>query len=154
MHNTGTANNPAWHIRTGATLDGGEGKDDITGSDGRDFIYGHDGNDSLTGGKGGDTFIYNTKAANGHDVIKDFKIGEDKISLTDVLEAKNIDPAHPNWKPTSEIQNAQWDDAAHKLSYDTTDAAGKTYHNSITFEGITHSYSSAEEFLKDNTHII
>ena len=154
VHNTGTANNPAWHIRTGATLDGGEGKDDITGSDGRDFIYGHDGNDSLTGGKGGDTFIYNTKAANGHDVIKDFKIGEDKISLTDVLEAKNIDPAHPNWKPTSEIQNAQWDDAAHKLSYDTTDAAGKTYHNSITFEGITHSYSSAEEFLKDNTHII
>ena len=36
----------------------------------------------------------------------------------------------------------------------TTDAAGKTYHNSITFEGMTHSYSSAEEFLKDNTHII
>ena len=153
VHNTGTANNPAWHVRTGATLDGGEGKDDITGSEGRDFIYGHDGNDSLTGGKGGDTFIYNTKAANGHDVIKDFKIGEDKISLTDLLDTKSIDAKTPGWKVLSEIQNAQWDDSAHKLSFDTTDGV-KTYHNSITFEGMTHSYSSAEEFLKDNTHII
>ncbi|WP_392406918.1 Ig-like domain-containing protein [Cardiobacterium hominis] len=154
VHNTGTAEKPVWEVRTGATLDGGEGKDNITGSDGRDFIYGHDGNDSLTGGKGDDTFIYNTKAANGHDVIKDFKIGEDKISLTDLLDTKSIDAKTPGWKGLSEIQNAQWDDSAHKLSFDTTDAAGKTYHNSITFEGITHSYSSAEEFLKDNTHII
>ena len=150
LHN----NNGTWEVRTGSALDGNHGSNHITGSEGRDFLYGHEGDDQLAGGTGRDTFIYNTKAANGHDVIKDFKIGEDKISLTDVLEAKNIDPAHPNWKPTSEIQNAQWDDAAHKLSYNTTDAAGKTYHNSITFEGITHSYSSAEEFLKDNTHII
>ena len=149
VHNTGTANNPAWHIRTGATLDGGEGKDDITGSDGRDFIYGHDGNDSLTGGKGGDTFIYNTKAANGHDVIKDFKIGEDKISLTDLLDTKNIDAKAPGWKGLSEIQNAQWDDSAHKLSFDTTDGA-KTYHNSITFEGMTQSYNSVDDFLREN----
>ena len=149
VHNTGTANNPAWHIRTGATLDGGEGKDDITGSEGRDFIYGHDGNDSLTGGKGGDTFIYNTKAANGHDVIKDFKIGEDKISLTDLLDTKNIDAKAPGWKGLSEIQNAQWDDSAHKLSFDTTDGA-KTYHNSITFEGMTQSYNSVDDFLREN----
>ena len=149
VHNTGTANNPAWHIRTGATLDGGEGKDDITGSDGRDFIYGHDGNDSLTGGKGGDTFIYNTKAANGHDVIKDFKIGEDKISLTDLLDTKSIDAKAPGWKGLSEIQNAQWDDSAHKLSFDTTDGA-KTYHNSITFEGMTQSYNSVDDFLREN----
>ena len=149
VHNTGTANNPAWHIRTGATLDGGEGKDDITGSEGRDFIYGHDGNDSLTGGKGADTFIYNTKAANGHDVIKDFKIGEDKISLTDLLDTKNIDAKAPGWKGLSEIQNAQWDDSAHKLSFDTTDGA-KTYHNSITFEGMTQSYNSVDDFLREN----
>nr|WP_315179994.1 Calx-beta domain-containing protein [uncultured Cardiobacterium sp.] len=149
VHNTGTANNPAWHVRTGATLDGGEGKDDITGSDGRDFIYGHDGNDSLTGGKGGDTFIYNTKAANGHDVIKDFKIGEDKISLTDLLDTKSIDAKAPGWKGLSEIQNAQWDDSAHKLSFDTTDGA-KTYHNSITFEGMTQSYNSVDDFLREN----
>ena len=149
VHNTGTANNPAWHIRTGATLDGGEGKDDITGSEGRDFIYGHDGNDSLTGGKGADTFIYNTKAANGHDVIKDFKIGEDKISLTDLLDTKSIDAKTPGWKGLSEIQNAQWDDSAHKLSFDTTDGA-KTYHNSITFEGMTQSYNSVDDFLREN----
>ena len=149
VHNTGTANNPAWHVRTGATLDGGEGKDDITGSDGRDFIYGHDGNDSLTGGKGADTFIYNTKAANGHDVIKDFKIGEDKISLTDLLDTKSIDAKAPGWKGLSEIQNAQWDDSAHKLSFDTTDGA-KTYHNSITFEGMTQSYNSVDDFLREN----
>ena len=147
--NTGTANNPAWHVRTGATLDGGEGKDDITGSDGRDFIYGHDGNDSLTGGKGADTFIYNTKAANGHDVIKDFKIGEDKISLTDLLEAKSIDAKTPGWQGQSAIQNAQWDDSAHKLSFDTTDGV-KTYHNSITFEGMTQHYSSVDDFLREN----
>jgi len=149
VHNTGTANNPAWHVRTGATLDGGEGKDDITGSEGRDFIYGHGGNDSLTGGKGGDTFIYNTKAANGHDVIKDFKIGEDKISLTDLLDTKSIDAKTPGWKGLSEIQNAQWDDSAHKLSFDTTDGV-KTYHNSITFEGMTQSYHSVDDFLREN----
>ena len=151
VHNTGTANNPAWHVRTGATLDGGEGKDDITGSDGRDFIYGHDGNDSLTGGKGADTFIYNTKAANGHDVIKDFKIGEDKISLTDLLDTKSIDAKAPGWKGLSEIQNAQWDDSAHKLSFDTTDGV-KTYHNSITFEGMTQSYHSVDDFLRENAN--
>ena len=149
VHNTGTANNPAWHVRTGATLDGGEGKDDITGSEGRDFIYGHGGNDSLTGGKGGDTFIYNTKAANGHDVIKDFKIGEDKIALTDLLDTKSIDAKTPGWKGLSEIQNAQWDDSAHKLSFDTTDGV-KTYHNSITFEGMTQHYSSVDDFLREN----
>ncbi|MFC0036426.1 immunoglobulin-like domain-containing protein [Cardiobacterium valvarum] len=150
VHNTGTADNPAWHVRTGATLDGGEGKDNITGSDGRDFIYGHDGNDALTGGKGRDTFIYNTKAGNGHDVIKDFKIGEDKITLTDLLDTKSINPKTPGWKGISEIQNAQWDDSAHKLSFDTTDGAGKTYHNSITFEGMTHSYNSVDDFLREN----
>ncbi|WP_143312329.1 type I secretion C-terminal target domain-containing protein, partial [Cardiobacterium hominis] len=105
--------------------------------------------DSLTGGKGGDTFIYNTKAANGHDVIKDFKIGEDKISLTDLLDTKSIDAKAPGWKGLSEIQNAQWDDSAHKLSFDTTDGA-KTYHNSITFEGMTQSYNSVDDFLREN----
>ncbi|WP_314912214.1 immunoglobulin-like domain-containing protein, partial [Cardiobacterium hominis] len=150
LHN----NNGTWEVRTGSALDGNHGSNHITGSEGRDFLYGHEGDDQLTGGEGRDTFIFHTKADNGHDVIKDFKVGEDKIALTDVLDVKNIDPAHPNWKPTSEIQNAQWNDSEHKLTYDTTDAAGKTYHNSITFEGMTHSYSSAEEFLKDNTHII
>ena len=154
LHNSGDATHPVWEVRTGSVLEGNHGSNQITGSEGRDFLYGHEGDDQLTGGAGRDTFIYNTKADNGHDVIKDFKVGEDKIALTDVLEAKSIDPAHPNWKPTSEIQNAQWNDSEHKLTYDTTDAAGKTYHNSITFEGMTHSYSSAEEFLKDNTHII
>ena len=147
--NTGTANSPAWHVRTGATLDGGDGKDDITGSEGRDFIYGHDGNDSLTGKGGADTFIYNTKAANGHDVIKDFKVGEDKISLTDLLETKNINAKAPGWQGQSAIQNAQWDDSAHKLSFDTTDGV-KTYHNSITFEGMTHHYNSVDDFLREN----
>ena len=71
-----------------------------------------------------------------------------------MLETKDINLKAPGWKPTSEIQNAQWDDAAHKLSYDTTDAAGKIYHNSITFEGMTQSYGSVDDFLKDNTHII
>ena len=150
LHNSGDATHPVWEVRTGSVLEGNHGSNQITGSEGRDFLYGHEGDDQLTGGAGRDTFIYNTKTDNGHDVIKDFKVGEDKIALTDVLEAKSIDPAHPNWKPTSEIQNAQWDDAAHKLSYDTTDAAGKTYHNSITFEGMTQSYNSVDDFLREN----
>jgi len=154
LHNSGDATHPVWEVRTGSALDGNHGSNQITGSEGRDFLYGHEGDDQLTGGAGRDTFIYNTKADNGHDVIKDFNVGEDKIALTDVLETKDINLKAPGWKPTSEIQNAQWDDAAHKLSYDTTDAAGKIYHNSITFEGMTQSYGSVDDFLKDNTHII
>jgi len=154
LHNSGDATHPVWEVRTGSALDGNHGSNQITGSEGRDFLYGHEGDDQLTGGAGRDTFIYNAKADNGHDVIKDFNVGEDKIALTDVLETKDINLKAPGWKPTSEIQNAQWDDAAHKLSYDTTDAAGKIYHNSITFEGMTQSYGSVDDFLKDNTHII
>ncbi|RKW14457.1 MAG: hypothetical protein D8H94_08485, partial [Cardiobacterium sp.] len=154
LHNSGDATHPVWEVCTGSALDGNHGSNHITGSEGRDFLYGHEGDDQLTGGEGRDTFIFHTKADNGHDVIKDFKVGEDKIALTDVLETKDINLKAPGWKPTSEIQNAQWDDAAHKLSYDTTDAAGKIYHNSITFEGMTQSYGSVDDFLKDNTHII
>ena len=143
-------NGNTWEVRTGAALDGSHGSDSqITGSAGKDFIYGHEGNDQLTGGEGADTFIYNTKANNGHDVIKDFKVGEDKIALTDLLDTKSIDAKTPGWKGLSEIQNAQWDDSAHKLSFDTTDGA-KTYHNSITFEGMTQSYNSVDDFLREN----
>ena len=70
-------NNGKWEIRTGDILDGEEGRDNITGSDGRDFIFGDEGNDILAGGAGKDTFIFGTKMHNGHDVIKDFTIGEE-----------------------------------------------------------------------------
>ena len=67
------------------------------------------------------------------------------------MDTKSIDAKTPGWKGLSEIQNAQWDDSAHKLSFDTTDGV-KTYHNSITFEGMTQSYHSVDDFLRENAN--
>jgi Ca2+-binding RTX toxin-like protein len=85
------------------TLSGGAGVDYLFGGEDNDALYGNDnadvlngfwGNDFLTGGKGGDvltggagkdTFLFNlaaeSSAATGHDMIMDFKQGDDIINL-------------------------------------------------------------------------
>ena len=83
------------------SLYGEAGKDTLVGDAGNDLIDGGAGDDSLTGGAGKDTFMFRgnfvidwtagsayldlgggaTGSNNGHDVIEDFMIGDDKIRL-------------------------------------------------------------------------
>ncbi len=66
------------------TIYGGDGNDFIFGQEGNDHIYGGAGNDTLYGGSGENTFHY--VGNDGHDTIKDFKIGEgDVLDLSELL---------------------------------------------------------------------
>ncbi len=74
------------------TIYGLFGDDYLNGGSGNDTLIGGRGNDVLVGGKGADTFVFNpAKSFEGHDVIKDFKLGEDSISL-DLGDILRVDP--------------------------------------------------------------
>jgi Ca2+-binding RTX toxin-like protein len=84
----------------GDTLEGGgdndvlfsaSGDDTLIGGDGDDRLYGADQNDDMTGGSGRDTFLFRTTAdpqffnplaGEGHDVIRDFQVGEDQLMFS------------------------------------------------------------------------
>lgn len=59
-------------------LNGAAGNDKLFGNGGSDTLDGGAGNDTLSGGKGSDLFVY----SGGKDVIKDFSVLEDKISIS------------------------------------------------------------------------
>ena len=150
----------AWNIRLGDVLDGYGGDDTIIGSDGKDYIMGGAGNDTLTGGTGADKFIYSTKLNNGNDVIKDFTVGKDKITLSDVLSAHEIDPATQTWtritvtngnvnNMPAGVSNMSWDNTNKVLSFGTQ-VDGNTVQNTIKFEGLTESYQDYVTFLQAN----
>ena len=62
-------------------LSGGAGDDTLSGGDGIDWLTGGAGDDTLSGGAGANTFAYGSRTF-GQDVIKDFKIGTDKLNFT------------------------------------------------------------------------
>ncbi|HGF7235921.1 TPA: type I secretion C-terminal target domain-containing protein, partial [Vibrio cholerae] len=67
-------------------LNGGEGNDILYGQGGNDILIGGLGNDILTGGSGEDLFKWVDGDLDGStDRITDFKIGEDKIDLSDLF---------------------------------------------------------------------
>ncbi len=78
---------------------GGAGNDDIEGDEGDDVLIGGEGDDSLkgsvgadevTGGAGVDRFVFDpSDVAEGDDIVTDFAVGEDLISLraADILNA-------------------------------------------------------------------
>jgi Ca2+-binding RTX toxin-like protein len=61
------------------TLWGGSGSQFLEGGDGNDLLHAGSGNETLSGGAGRDIFQFS--AANEHDVILDFKPGQDTIQL-------------------------------------------------------------------------
>ncbi|UUC52572.1 retention module-containing protein [Pseudomonas citronellolis] len=70
-------------------LFGQGGNDTLLGGDGNDILFGGMGDDTLTGGAGADQFVWQ-KGETGHDVIKDFNIGEgDSLNLADLLQGEH-----------------------------------------------------------------
>ncbi len=68
-------------------LSGGRGNDVLRGDSGNDILIGGLGNDILTGGSGDDLFKWVDGDLDGStDRITDFKIGEDKIDLSDLFD--------------------------------------------------------------------
>jgi len=61
------------------TLHGQDGGDTLAGGAGNDTLSGGQGKDTLTGGKGKDTFVF--RKGGGHDRIKDFTVGVDKLDI-------------------------------------------------------------------------
>lgn len=65
-------------------LTGGAGTDTISGGDGDDVITGGTGQDTVTGGNGADNFVFQMGDAGSvepHDIITDFVIGTDRLTL-------------------------------------------------------------------------
>ncbi|MDI9857571.1 immunoglobulin-like domain-containing protein, partial [Comamonas sp. 17RB] len=74
-------------------LVGGAGNDTLSGGTGNDRLLGGQGNDTLIGGDGDDVFVWSkgdqgTIAAPATDVVKDFGNGNDKLDLSDLLQAE------------------------------------------------------------------
>ena len=65
------------------TIHGGKNEDIIYGNQGNDVLYGDKGDDTLLGGLGADMFIISND--NGHDIIKDYEEGIDKIIYNDTI---------------------------------------------------------------------
>lgn len=61
------------------TLWGGTGVQMLEGGDGNDIVHAGSGNATLYGGAGRDTFVFST--AESHDLIADFRLGQDMITL-------------------------------------------------------------------------
>lgn len=70
-------------------LAGNDGDDTLYGDAGNDHIYGGKGDDILYGGEGYDKFYIAPDT--GYDVIKDFHVGQDYISLTGELTYADIE---------------------------------------------------------------
>lgn len=84
--NGNSANNSLNGAAGNDSLYGNSGTDTLLGGDGDDRLYGGNGNDILTGGNGNNMFVYNATTDAG-DIITDFKVGNDKIQLTDVVNS-------------------------------------------------------------------
>ena len=69
------------------SLVGGAGNDSLIGGNGKDILNGGVGRDILTGGEGKDTFVI--ASGNGEDIITDFELGVDRLSLIE-LEFRDL----------------------------------------------------------------
>ena len=88
---SGGSNNDQLFGGTGDdTLNGGSGNDLLQGNQGVDVLEGGTGNDTLRGGTLADTFVFDEGFD--RDVIEDFRLGEDILSLTrDLAGSGNAD---------------------------------------------------------------
>ncbi len=83
------------------SLWGGKGDDYLHGGKGNDFLHGGMGNDTLVGGRGDDTLVggggddainrFHFSNNGGKDVINDFKVGQDLITLQDDIDPLTVE---------------------------------------------------------------
>jgi VCBS repeat-containing protein len=112
------------------TLIGGAGIDTLTGGAGHDTLIGGTGNDELTGGSGLDSFVF--APGDGADIITDFSLTDDKLSLFGVDFGGDFD----TWKQ----QHISLTNAGETL----IDFGGG---NTITLHGVTGSLTSSHFIL-------
>jgi Ca2+-binding RTX toxin-like protein len=120
------------------TLLGGDGDDLLDGGKGRDVLVGGQGADTLIGGKGADSFVFAPGA--GHDVIRDFGDGHDRIDLTAFCTT---------FRALDDNRNGELDrgegDGQLSVQHDHGDTLLVFADSSIRIEGITH--LAANDFL-------
>lgn len=92
--------------KEGDNLDGGDGNDILLGGEGYDYLHGGTGNDTMTGGEGGNHYTFEDDS--GHDVVTDFNVKEDTISLfseklkfEDLKSEKTSDGLKVSWGDNS-----------------------------------------------------
>jgi Ca2+-binding RTX toxin-like protein len=73
-------------------LRGLDGNDTISGGGGADVLIGGLGADVLTGGDGNDRFVFQS-ILDGSDIIVDFKSGNDKLDLTELVDSVGLGDA-------------------------------------------------------------
>ncbi|WP_372885614.1 calcium-binding protein, partial [Shimia sp.] len=76
------------------TLNGGNGADDLSGGDGADQLTGGFGNDTMSGGADADSFVF--APGGGDDVITDFSVGDDILSLQSGLSITSLSDVDTN----------------------------------------------------------
>ena len=70
---------------------GGAGDDLILGGSGDDILQGGAGDDLMIGGSGSDTFVFT--GGGGNDVVLDFTLGEDMLSISKGINGTGIESA-------------------------------------------------------------
>ena len=109
-------------------LQGRRGGDQLDGGLGQDRIGGGRGADTLTGGVGNDTFVFeklrhSLMTANGYDLIRDFAVAEDQISL-ELIDANRSNDGNQAFRF---IGAAQFSGAAGELRVVQDLGLGSTY---------------------------
>lgn len=121
------------------SLNGMSGSDHLRGMNGNDSLAGGAGNDILTGGAGNDRYIYNINGDIG-DVISDFRVGQDKIDLSSLLDKLGYSGTNP-------IKDGY-------LKFASTTYAGATATRIfVDVDGFGGSSSTAAELLCQQVHI-
>jgi Ca2+-binding RTX toxin-like protein len=113
-------------------LFGGDFDDTLSGGDGNDVVGGKGGNNVLTGGAGSDAFVYALSDQH-HDIVNDFRQGEDVIDL----RAANIS----DFATVPQLLSND----AHGNAVITTVSNGAT--SAITLTGISAEQLTAADFM-------
>jgi Ca2+-binding RTX toxin-like protein len=153
---------PTLNISNGRALDdvtlapvAGYGNDTLIGGSGNDRLWGMGGNNILTGGTGADEFFISRSVA-GNDVITDFEVGVDKLVLGDLFDLTANNTQHPGTVSNANQllsiddliamggtdQSVTWDDGTKTLTFG--------WGGTVTFQNMTTSYASANDFLTAN----
>ena len=112
-----------WNIaeETGPAQVGDAGNNVLTGTVGANLLRGLGGADTLTGNGGGDRFLFDTPldGTTNVDTVRDFKSGQDKLVLSDVIFT-NLAPGPLSAAQWVASPGAQAQDGNDHVLYDTT----------------------------------